>query len=183
MALAVDSTHSLLVDLAAPELQPPGWDRAGASRPPCAPARMQISEVSVREFSIFDDTVPPDRRGTYLAFTDPETAGMRHLRSLADAGLTHVHLLPAFDFATVPDRRADQAVPACDLAALPPDSPEQQRAVMAGRRHRRLELGLRPAGTTPRRRAASPPSPAGAARILEFRADGRRAQRRPGCGW
>ncbi|HEU4346485.1 MAG TPA: pullulanase-associated domain-containing protein, partial [Actinoplanes sp.] len=130
VGLAVDSTHSLLVDLADPALKPPGWDTL--EKPPAVPpARMQISEVSVRDFSIFDRSVPPAHRGTYLAFTESDSAGMRHLRSLADAGLTHVHLLPAFDFASVPDRRADQDLPRCDLASFPPDSPEQQQAVLA----------------------------------------------------
>ncbi len=32
----------------------------------------------------------------------------RHLRELREAGLTHVHLLPAYDFATVPERPGDQ---------------------------------------------------------------------------
>ncbi|XVV14772.1 pullulanase-type alpha-1,6-glucosidase [Actinoplanes sp. CA-131856] len=129
LGLAADSTHSLLVDLDDPALAPAGWD--SLTKPaPVAPARMQISEVSIREFSIFDQSLPAALRGTYGAFAHLESDAMRHLRSLADAGLTHVHLLPAFDFATVPDRRADQATPACDLATFPPDSPAQQAAVM-----------------------------------------------------
>ncbi len=32
----------------------------------------------------------------------------RHLRELREAGLTHVHLLPAYDYATVPERPEDQ---------------------------------------------------------------------------
>jgi hypothetical protein len=32
--------------------------------------------------------------------------GMRHLRALADAGLTDVHLLPVFDIASVPEKPA-----------------------------------------------------------------------------
>ena len=46
-------------------------------------------------------------------------------------GSTHLHLLPVFDFATIPERRADQQQPACDLAALPPDSDQQQACVAA----------------------------------------------------
>jgi pullulanase-type alpha-1,6-glucosidase len=167
LSLSVDSTHSQLVDLSAPELMPPGWQTL-VKPSAVAPARMQISEVHVRDFSIADTTVPAAERGTYLAFTRPESAGMRHLRMLADAGLTHVHLLPAFDFATVPDRRADQAVPKCDLAALPPDSPEQQRAIMAVADEDGFNWGYDPLHyTTPEGSFAVEPS--GSARILEFR--------------
>ena len=167
LGLAADSTHSLLVDPAAPELKPPGWDTL-AKPAPVAPARMQIAEMSVREFSIADASLPAEERGTYLAFTRSDAVSMRHLRSLADAGLTHVHLLPAFDFATVPDRRADQAVPACDLAALPPDSPEQQTAVMAVADRDGWNWGYDPWHyTAPEGSFAVDPD--GAARILEFR--------------
>jgi pullulanase len=167
VGLAADSTHSLVVDLADPELAPPGW--AELAKPAAVPpARMQIGEVSVRDFSILDATVPAAERGTYLAFTRRDSAGMRHLASLAEAGLTHVHLLPAFDFAGVPDRRADQAVPAGDLAALPPDSPEQQRAVMAVANEDGYNWGYDPWHyTTPEGGYAV--EPGGPARIVEFR--------------
>ena len=36
---------------------------------------------------------------------------MRHLRELRQAGLTHVHLLPSYDFGSVPEREEDQLVP------------------------------------------------------------------------
>ncbi|GAA4441006.1 pullulanase-type alpha-1,6-glucosidase [Phytohabitans houttuyneae] len=127
LALAADSTHSLVADLADPALSPPGWDRL--RKPAAVPAtRTQITELSVRDFSIADATVPAPQRGTYAAFTG-DGAGAAHLRKLGDAGVTHVHLLPAFDFATIPERRADQATPPCDLAALPPDSDKQQACI------------------------------------------------------
>jgi len=126
VALAVDSTHSLAADLTDPSLRPAGWDRL--RKPAAVPAtRTQITELSVRDFSIADATVPAAQRGTYAAFSGG--AGATHLKEIADAGVTHVHLLPAFDFATIPERRADQAVPPCDLAALPPDSDKQQACV------------------------------------------------------
>lgn len=130
VALAADSTHSLLVDLDDAALAPAGW-RTLRKPSPVPPAKAQVSELSVRDFSIADETVPAERRGTFLAFTDPRTAGMTHLKALGDAGVTHLHLLPAFDFATIPEKRADQRQPACDLAALPPDSAEQQKCVAA----------------------------------------------------
>ncbi|PTA42346.1 pullulanase-type alpha-1,6-glucosidase [Micromonospora sp. RP3T] len=130
VALAPDSTHSQIVDLTDPALAPAGW--AKLRKPAAVPAaKAQISELSVRDFSIADSTVPAEKRGTYLAFTDPNTAGMKHLRALGDAGVNYLHLLPAFDFATIPEKRADQAQPACDLATLPPDSDQQQKCVAA----------------------------------------------------
>ncbi|SDT79822.1 pullulanase-type alpha-1,6-glucosidase [Actinoplanes derwentensis] len=129
VALATDSTRSRFVSLSDPALTPAGWN--GLTKPAAVPAaKIQISELSVRDFSIADSTVAPGKRGTFSAFT-VDSAGTRHLKSLAGAGLTHLHLLPAFDFATIPENRADQRQPACDLASLPPDSPEQQACVAA----------------------------------------------------
>ncbi len=53
---------------------------------------------------------------------------MRHLRSLALAGLTHVHLLPSFDIATINEDKSQWQSPAGDLSSFPPDSQEQQAA-------------------------------------------------------
>ncbi|MEO3774923.1 pullulanase-type alpha-1,6-glucosidase [Micromonospora sp. B9E7] len=167
VALAADSTHSLLVDLNDAALAPAGW-RTLRKPSPVPPAKAQISELSVRDFSIADETVPAERRGTFLAFTDPKTAGMTHLRALGDAGVTHLHLLPAFDFATIPEKRADQRQPACDLAALPPDSAEQQKCVAAVAETDGYNWGYDPLHyTVPEGGYAV--DPAGAARTTEFR--------------
>ncbi|MBQ1050499.1 pullulanase-type alpha-1,6-glucosidase [Micromonospora sp. C51] len=167
VALAADSTHSQLVDLADPKLAPAGWARL--RKPAAVPsAKVQISELSVRDFSIADDTVPPQHRGTFLAFTDPATAGMRHLTAISDAGVTHLHLLPAFDFATIPERRADQRQPDCDLAALPPDSERQQECVAAVKETDGYNWGYDPLHyTVPEGGYAVDPE--GARRSTEFR--------------
>ncbi|MGC4821277.1 pullulanase-type alpha-1,6-glucosidase [Micromonospora sp. DT63] len=167
VALAADSTHSQLVDLNDPALAPPGWRTL--RKPAAVPAsKAQISELSVRDFSIADETVPAQRRGTFLAFTDPKTAGMTHLRALGDAGVTHLHLLPAFDFATIPEKRADQRQPACDLAALAPDSAEQQKCVAAVADTDGYNWGYDPLHyTVPEGGYAV--DPVGAARTTEFR--------------
>jgi len=90
-----------------------------------------VHGVSDPVFSVNDTTVPAAQRGTYLAFTQSASNGMRHLRQLAGAGLTHVHLLPAFDIATIDEVRANHQQPACDLTSFPPASTEQQACVMA----------------------------------------------------
>jgi pullulanase-type alpha-1,6-glucosidase len=162
--LSADSTHSRITDLSDPSLAPAGW--SGLRKPAYPPGKLQISELSVRDFSIADETVPAARRGTYAAFTDPRTAGMRQLRSLADAGTTHLHLLPVFDFATIPELRADQKQPACDLAKLPPDSDEQQKCVTAVAGEDGFNWGYDPLHyTTPEGGYAVDP----AARTREFR--------------
>lgn len=129
VALTLDSTHGVLVDLDDPRYRPRQWERA--RQPVVRPVDQTIYELHVRDFSISDATVPPALRGTYGAFAVRTSDGREHLRDLADAGLTTVHLLPTFDIASIEEDRSAQATPACDLAALPPDSPRQQECVAA----------------------------------------------------
>ncbi len=75
--------------------------------------------------------MPESDRGTYMAFTHKDSAGMTQLAQLADAGINTVHLLPSFDIATIEEDRAAQAVPDCDLASFAPDSSEQQACINA----------------------------------------------------
>jgi pullulanase-type alpha-1,6-glucosidase len=129
LALAEGSTRSQVVDLSAPALAPAGWSTL--DKPELADhADTTIYELHVRDFSIFDETVPAAHRGTFRAFTHAESDGMQHLRGLAEAGLTHLHLLPVFDIATVPENPADRSEPDHEvLASLPPDSEEQQALI------------------------------------------------------
>ncbi|MDJ1137419.1 pullulanase-type alpha-1,6-glucosidase [Streptomyces iconiensis] len=127
-ALTTDSVRSVAADLDDPRLKPPGWDRL--AKPAARPARdASVQELHIRDFSASDPT--SRHPGTYRAFTDRDSDGMRHLRRLARAGTSHVHLLPAFDFSTVPERRTDQQRPGCDLSSYAPDSEEQQKCVGA----------------------------------------------------
>ncbi|WP_405085464.1 pullulanase-type alpha-1,6-glucosidase [Microbispora sp. NBC_01389] len=129
LSVSAGSGRSQIVDLDDRALRPDGW--TALRKPPAVRQdRASIYELHVRDFSASDATVPAAERGTYKAFTETGSAGMTELRSLAKDGLTHVHLLPVFDFATVPDLVADRAEPGCDLAALPPDSDRQQACVM-----------------------------------------------------
>jgi len=104
VGLSADSQRAWLGDLDAASTQPAGWRDTTSTNRSRAPADQVIYELHVRDFSIGDRTVPEQRRGKYLAFAERESAGVRHLRALAEAGVTDVHLLPVFDFATVPER-------------------------------------------------------------------------------
>ncbi|MEU6241197.1 pullulanase-type alpha-1,6-glucosidase [Streptomyces sp. NPDC047024] len=128
VALTANSERSLVVDLADRSLAPRGW--TALKKPRAVPLRdAQIQELHIRDFSVADPTVPAGDRGTYLAFTDKNSDGSKHLRELAKAGTSYVHLLPAFDIATIPEKKADQATPDCDLASYPADSDKQQECV------------------------------------------------------
>ncbi|GGQ09444.1 pullulanase-type alpha-1,6-glucosidase [Streptosporangium pseudovulgare] len=166
LSLAADSVRSQLVDLGDRSLRPDGW--TSLVKPKAVPQdRASIYELHVRDFSASDTTVPADRRGTYAAFTG-DYAGMRELRELAEDGLTHVHLLPVFDIATIPERKADRAEPDCDLAALPADSDRQQECVGKAAAKDAFNWGYDPRHyTVPEGSYASDPD--GTARIKEFR--------------
>jgi pullulanase-type alpha-1,6-glucosidase len=125
--LSMYSTRSQIVDLADDSLKPEGWEQHGGPTPE-APEDIALYELHVRDFSINDATVPEEVRGTFLAFTVEASNGTTHLRALAEAGISHVHLLPAMDCASIPDNRADQLEPA-DLSGFAPDSEQQQQAI------------------------------------------------------
>ncbi|HRC55874.1 MAG TPA: pullulanase-type alpha-1,6-glucosidase, partial [Kofleriaceae bacterium] len=166
ISLDANSQHSYIADLSAPNLAPPGWRHHDRPRTVRAQEDMSIYELHVRDFSLTDTTVRPELRGKYAAFTDSRSAGMRHLRSLARAGLTDVHLLPVFDIATVPELGC--VTPQIPAAAA--DSPEQQAAIAAVRDEDCFNWGYDPLHyTAPEGSLALHPGD-GASRIREFRA-------------
>lgn len=95
-----DSTRAMVVDPADAAVTPAGWPGALPATS-TTPTDSVVYELHVRDFSVNDPTVPAAHRGRFLAFTDLASNGMKHLAALAGAGLTHVHLLPATDFASV----------------------------------------------------------------------------------
>jgi pullulanase-type alpha-1,6-glucosidase len=103
VSLTTDSKRSYIANLESASLKPEAWDSQAIPNTVLNPVDMSIYELHVRDFSANDSTVPAAQRGKYLAFTNTHSNGMKHLKALADAGLTDVHLLPIFDIATVPE--------------------------------------------------------------------------------
>ncbi|MEK7324180.1 MAG: DUF3372 domain-containing protein, partial [Chloroflexota bacterium] len=168
LSLSTNSKRSQIVDLADSALMPDGW--ADTAKPPlAAPEDAVIYELHIRDFSISDPSVPEELRGTYEAFTVKDSNGMKHLAALAQAGLTHIHLLPAFDIASVnEDKSTWQSVDGAALAALPPESDQQAAAVSLIKGTDGFNWGYDPLHyTVPDGSYAT--DPAGAARIIEFR--------------
>ncbi|MEL5990527.1 pullulanase-type alpha-1,6-glucosidase [Microbacterium phosphatis] len=166
LALTLNSERSVAVDLSDNEWEPKQWRKAEAPEVKQDVDRA-IYELHIRDFSISDETVPADERGTYLAFTR-DSAGTKQLRQLADAGITTVHLLPSFDIATIQEDRSAQAVPGCDLASFGPASPEQQACTSAVASEDGFNWGYDPYHfTVPEGSYATDPD--GGARVSEFR--------------
>uniref|UniRef100_UPI0028DC9AE9 pullulanase-type alpha-1,6-glucosidase n=1 Tax=Streptomyces stackebrandtii TaxID=3051177 RepID=UPI0028DC9AE9 len=166
-ALTTDSARSLAVDLTDTRLAPKGW--TSLKKPAAVPLRdAQIQELHIRDFSIADPTAEADHRGTYLAFTDKGSKGSQHLRDLAATGTSYVHLLPAFDIGTIPEKKSDRTEPACDLKVYAPDSEEQQACVAAAAAKDAYNWGYDPLHyTVPEGSYATDPE--GTRRTVEFR--------------
>ncbi|MET7284869.1 pullulanase-type alpha-1,6-glucosidase [Streptomyces sp. NPDC005573] len=167
VALTANSGRSLVVDLGDKSLAPGGWNTL--RKPAAVPLKdAQIQELHIRDFSAADRTVPAADQGTYLAFTDRNSDGSKHLRALAKAGTSYVHLLPAFDIATIPEKKADQAHPDCDLASYAPDSDQQQACVTKTAAKDAYNWGYDPYHyTVPEGSYATDPD--GTARTVQFR--------------
>lgn len=164
VSLSTDSRRSYVADLQSARLKPPGWDATPSPDRLQAPTDAVIYELHVRDFSIGDASVRPEYRGKYLAFTQDDSRGMRHLKALATAGVTDVHLLPVFDFGSVPEHGCVTPSP-----AGPPDGEAQQAAVSAVSAVDCFNWGYDPVHfTAPEGSYATDPGD-GAVRILEFR--------------
>lgn len=95
--------QALIVDLnsTASTLAPTNW---GSDRSPNFNGNQDavVYELHLRDFSDNDPSLTNAAdAGKYLAFTETGSNGMTHLANLAAAGVTHVHLLPVFDIASI----------------------------------------------------------------------------------
>ena len=168
VSLTVDSTRSVAVNMNNPSTVPAVWTN---SKAPVIQddAQRSIYELHVRDFSAADTSVPEYMRGTYMAFTQFESNGMRHLDELARAGMNTVHLLPTFDIATIPEKRAEQKTPAIPEDAGPA-SEEQQAAVSAVADQDAYNWGYDPLHLmAPEGSYATSSHQNGGARVREFR--------------
>lgn len=168
VSLSTNSVRSQIVDLADPKLAPRGW--GNLDKPPLdAPEDTVVYELHLRDFSISDETVKPAHRGTYLAFTETGSNGMKHLRSLARAGLTHLHLLPVFDIGSIDEDPTKRREPdATELRKHSPDSAKQQEIIEPFREIDGFNWGYDPFHFTVPEGSYSTNAD-GAARIVEFR--------------
>ncbi len=100
-AVGANGGRAMVVDLS--KTDPPGWSRD--RRPPFRhPADAVLYELHVRDATIHPSS-GARHKGRFLGLAErglPRGAGLDHLREM---GITHLHLLPVFDFASVDETR------------------------------------------------------------------------------
>ncbi len=107
-AVGVNGRRAAIIDMRATD--PEGWSED--QRPPLkSPADIVIYEMHHRDFSI-SPTSGIAHKGKFLALTEEGTrspeglaTGIDHLKEL---GVTHVHILPSYDYASVDETRLDE---------------------------------------------------------------------------
>jgi pullulanase-type alpha-1,6-glucosidase len=169
ISLSTNSLRSQIVNLDDAALKPSGWD--SMVKPSFARiADATVYELMVRDFSIIDDSVSnEDWKGGYMAFTDLNSDGMKHLTALADAGLTHLQLGPVFDLASVDeDKNNWETIDWNELGGMTSNGTGQKTAVSAIRDVDGFNWGYDPLHyTAPEGSFAT--NPDDETRVLEFR--------------
>ncbi|NP_001104920.1 pullulanase-type starch debranching enzyme 1 [Zea mays] len=168
--LSANSTRTWLVDINNETLKPLAWDGLAAEKPRLDSfSDISIYELHIRDFSAHDSTVDCPFRGGFCAFTFQDSVGIEHLKKLSDAGLTHVHLLPSFQFGGVDDIKSNwKCVDEIELSKLPPGSDLQQAAIVAIQEEDPYNWGYNPVvWGVPKGSYAS--NPDGPSRIIEYR--------------
>lgn len=108
-ACGVNGKRSMVVDLE--KTNPLGWQEDKGFRK--AVESPVIYEVHVKDFTNDESCgVPKEHRGRFLGFTHKNTCYLKPgqptcLAYLKELGVTHVHLLPIFDFGSVDEERKD----------------------------------------------------------------------------
>lgn len=103
-----NSGKCMIVDFSS--INPEGWDNHRIPKPLRATEAV-VYEMHVRDFSV-DENSGIQHKGKYLAFTESGTKGVNAvptgLDHLKELGVTHLHLQPAFDFASIDETKEGQ---------------------------------------------------------------------------
>lgn len=107
-AVGINGNRAAVIDLN--ETNPEGWE--SDSRPELKMySDIILYELHHRDFSISPDS-GIENKGKFLALTETgtkspegEASGLDHLKEL---GVTHIHILPSFDFATIDERKLEE---------------------------------------------------------------------------
>lgn len=107
-AVGINGKRGAIIDLA--NTNPDGWEND--TKPELKNfSDIILYEIHVRDFSMCQNSGMKNK-GKFLAFTEEgtvnsfgEKTGLDHLKEL---GITHVHLMPSFDFATIDESKLEE---------------------------------------------------------------------------
>lgn len=107
-AVGVNGIRSMVIDLN--QTNPVGWETY--KRPVLnSPTDAIIYEVHIRDLTIDPDSNIKDK-GKFLGFTETGTVSPQGLStgldSIKELGVTHVHLLPVFDYGSIDETKLDE---------------------------------------------------------------------------
>ena len=107
----VNGKRGMVIDLDSTD--PAGWAQDKNPNPITSYTDAVIYELHVRDFSIDASSgISADNKGKYLAFTEngttiPGTNISTGIDYLEDLGITHLHLLPVYDYGSVDETTCD----------------------------------------------------------------------------
>ena len=108
VSAGVNGKRAMVTDLS--KTNPDGWDRSTYNSPISDYSDAVIWEIHVRDFS--NKIESSQYKGKYLAFTETglvnehgKSVGVDYLKTL---GVTHVHLLPVYDYASVDEKNPEK---------------------------------------------------------------------------
>ena len=194
LSLSTNSEYSHVINLDDSKNKPKGWNSQQDVLVE-NPEDNIFYETHIRDFSAHDPLLSsPKVRGKYAAFTEKNSAGIKHLIDLQKAGINNIHLLPTFDIGTANENN-DQVIDLNDpisklcklvlehqlcsqsnheitireyLENLPAEKEERQAIVSSIREIDNYNWGYDPFHyTVPEGSYAQ--NPEGSARIIEFR--------------
>ncbi|MBA6372550.1 pullulanase-type alpha-1,6-glucosidase [Colwellia sp. BRX8-4] len=194
LSLSTNSEYSHVINLDDSKNKPNGWELQQDVLIK-NPEDNIFYETHIRDFSAHDPQLSsPAVRGKYAAFSEKNSAGIKHFKDLQKAGINNIHLLPTFDIGTAnendtqvidlnnPISKLCQLVPEHKLCrledqemtiqeyleTLPSATQERQAIVSSIREIDNYNWGYDPFHyTVPEGSYAQ--NPEGSARIIEFR--------------
>lgn len=100
LSLSTNSEYSHIIDLDDSKNKPNGWNLQQNVLVKNSVDNI-FYETHIRDFSAHDPQLSsPKVRGKYAAFSEKNSAGIKHLIDLQKAGINNIHLLPTFDIGT-----------------------------------------------------------------------------------
>ncbi|MCX7920502.1 MAG: type I pullulanase [Clostridia bacterium] len=109
IAVGVNGDRSAVVDIST--TNPEGWDKDKRPAFSGNPTDAVVYELHIRDLSMHKDSGIKNK-GKYVQFTEEGTKGPKGVTTgidhLKELGITHLHLLPSYDYASIDEKTLDK---------------------------------------------------------------------------